>query len=150
MLKVILLVATSIFCVTASLEAQTFEKISPNISFTNYSGYLTLADLDNDGDPEIIQTGGEGFNIFNNNDGIFQEPTAYPQWKGESWLGANPNYTHQVVYSENHHIVVTTPKGWARENRSYFKHTNSRSELTTPASAHIVRPRIPPASKARQ
>lgn len=36
---------------------------------------------------------------------------------------SKPNYTHQVVYSENHHIVVTTPKGWARENRSYFKHS---------------------------
>ncbi|MCE7864287.1 MAG: hypothetical protein DYG99_12175 [Bacteroidetes bacterium CHB5] len=31
------------------------------------------------------------------------------------------NFTHQVVYSEKHHIVVTTPKGWARENRSHFK-----------------------------
>jgi len=30
------------------------------------------------------------------------------------------NFTHQVIYSEKHHIIVTTPKGWARENRNYF------------------------------
>lgn len=33
------------------------------------------------------------------------------------------NFTHQVVYSEKHHIIVTTPKGWARENRAYFSHS---------------------------
>ncbi len=30
------------------------------------------------------------------------------------------NFTHQVIYSEKHHIIVPTPKGWARENRNYF------------------------------
>lgn len=30
------------------------------------------------------------------------------------------NYTHQVIYSENNHLVVTTPKGWAREHQSVF------------------------------
>ena len=30
------------------------------------------------------------------------------------------NFTHQVVYSNRHKIIVTTPKGWARENKEHF------------------------------
>ena len=33
------------------------------------------------------------------------------------------NFTHQVVYSENNHIVVTAPKGWAREHKTFFKNS---------------------------
>lgn len=30
------------------------------------------------------------------------------------------NFTYKVIYSEKHHIVLTTPKGWARENKEKF------------------------------
>ena len=33
------------------------------------------------------------------------------------------NFTHQVVYSENNHIVVTATKGWAREHKTFFKNS---------------------------
>jgi hypothetical protein len=77
---------TAIVLMSNGLLAQPFEKISADISFNNHFGYLVLADMDNDGDPEVIQTGLDGFNIFNNDNGIFQEPVGYAQFKGESQL----------------------------------------------------------------
>jgi hypothetical protein len=64
--------------------AQTFEKVSVNRSFRNEFGYLSSADLDNDGDPEIILTGWDGFKVYNNADGNFEAPILYPDFKGGS------------------------------------------------------------------
>src|SRR6187399_1492477 len=84
--KIKILLLASLLLVSHRSISQTFEKVSPNISFNNYFGYLVLADLNNDGNPEIIQTGLEGFSIFNNNGSTFDEPIAYPEFKGESQI----------------------------------------------------------------
>jgi hypothetical protein len=42
------------------------------------------------------------------------------------------NYTYRVVYSKDFQIVITTPKGWARENRSFFPGYTFVDDDTTP------------------
>lgn len=60
--------------------AQTFEKISINTGFSGNQGKLTVADLDNDGDPDgvLVQLSYQnGLAVFKNNNGTF-ERIEYP------------------------------------------------------------------------
>jgi len=87
--KKLYILATFVFGISGALKAQTFEQVSSNLDFFITFGYLTTADLDNDGDLEIIVTGGRDFRIFNNSNGLFEQPTLYPQWSGESQIYAH-------------------------------------------------------------
>lgn len=30
------------------------------------------------------------------------------------------NYTHQVIYADSGRLIITTPRGWARDNQNHF------------------------------
>ena len=63
-----------------TLPAQTFQQISTNVNFNNTYGLIIMADLDNDGYPEVVQSGMSAFSIFKNNNGVFIDPNDYPDF----------------------------------------------------------------------
>lgn len=68
------------------IKAQTFSKVPLGFGLNKTFGFLVLADLDNDGDPEIISTGYSSFSVYNNNGTEFEFPVFYNGFDGEAQM----------------------------------------------------------------